>query len=282
MARSRNIKPGFFKNYELADMGPLAQILFAGLWCLADREGRLEDKPRLIKAEIFPYYDCDVNGELTKLERLGLVVRYEAGGFSVIEVRNFKKHQTPHNTEKASVLPAAPDKTSTESTHSNDNGELTVNPPKSNGGNPPDSLIPDSGFRIPDPLVPADADKPSRAKPKTKLPEDFSPDETGLKKAREAGFDPMEELEKFRDHHTAQGSTMANWQAAYRTWIDKGKNFRRPASNGYAKPAPSATVPGKAERDPELTRLDIERARAVPMPASVREAMAKLKQGAAA
>ena len=238
----------------------------------------MEDKPRLIKAEIFPYYDCDVNGELTKLERLGLVVRYEAGGFAVIEVCNFKKHQTPHNTEKASTLPAAPEKTSTESIAFADNGELTVDSRKSNGGKTPDSLIPDS--LIPDSLVTADADKPSRAKPKTKLPEDFSPDEPGLKKAREAGFDPMEELEKFRDHHTAQGSTMANWQAAYRTWIDKGKNFRRPAANGYTKPAPNATVPSRQERDPELTRLDIERARAVPMPASVREAMAKLKQGA--
>lgn len=280
MARSRNIKPGFFKNYELADQGPLAQILFAGLWCLADREGRLEDKPRLIKAEIFPYYDCDVNGELTKLERLGLVTRYEVGGVAVIEVCNFKKHQTPHNTEKASVLPASPEKTPKESTTSTDNGDLTVDSRKSNGGNPPDSLIPDS--LIPDSLVPAVADKPSRAKPKTKLPDDFSPDETGIKKARDAGFDPMEELEKFRDHHTAQGSVMANWQAAYRTWIDKGKNFRRPAQGGFTKPAPNATVPGKSERDPELTRLDIERARAVPMPAAVREAMAKLKSGTSA
>ena len=113
---------------------------------MADREGRLEDKPRLIKAEIFPYYDCDVNGELTKLERLGLVTRYESGGFAVIEVCNFKKHQTPHNTEKASVLPAAPEKTPTKSKAFTDNGELTVESPKSNGGKTPDSPIPDSGF----------------------------------------------------------------------------------------------------------------------------------------
>lgn len=154
MARSRNIKPGFFKNYELADMGPLAQILFAGLWCLADREGRLEDKPRLIKAEIFPYYDCDVNGELTKLERLGLVTRYREGVFAVIEVCNFKKHQTPHNTEKASTLPGFSEKTSTKSTTYIDNGELTVNSRLSNGGKTPDSLIPDSRFLIADSLIP--------------------------------------------------------------------------------------------------------------------------------
>jgi hypothetical protein len=147
MARARNIKPGFFKNYDLADLGPIAQLLFAGLWCLADKEGRLEDKPRLIKAEVFPYYDADVNGELTKLERLGFVSRYSAGGVDVIFIREFKKHQSPHHTERASELPAEPEKklsaplpVRTPETH----GEATVKSPLENGGNPPDSPIPDS------------------------------------------------------------------------------------------------------------------------------------------
>lgn len=144
MARARNIKPGFFKNYELADQGPYAQILFAGLWCLADREGRLEDKPRLIKAELFPYYECDVNGELTKLERLKLISRYVVGGVSIIQVSNFKKHQTPHNTEKASILPAFNGEEQSPVTVSEQSTDLTVDSRKSNGGNPPDSLIPDS------------------------------------------------------------------------------------------------------------------------------------------
>lgn len=147
MARARNIKPGFFKNYDLADLGPHAQLLFAGLWCLADKEGRLEDKPRLIKAEVFPYYEVDVNGELTKLERLGFVKRYKAKGISVISIENFKKHQSPHHTERASELPeeerqntSEPLPVRTPETH----GESTVNPPLEDGGNPPDSPIPDS------------------------------------------------------------------------------------------------------------------------------------------
>jgi hypothetical protein len=150
MARARNIKPGFFKNYELADLGPLAQLLFAGLWCLADKEGRLEDKPRFIKAEVFPYYDVDVNGELTKLEQLGFVVRYEAQGMKLIEVSNFKEHQSPHHTEKASVLPGRVAEKPELARAPGDNGELTVNPPKQDGGNPPDSLI----HRFTDSLIP--------------------------------------------------------------------------------------------------------------------------------
>jgi hypothetical protein len=59
VARSRNIKPGFFLNDELAECEPLARILFAGLWCIADREGRLEDRPKRIKAEVLPYLAPD-------------------------------------------------------------------------------------------------------------------------------------------------------------------------------------------------------------------------------
>jgi len=147
VARSRNIKPGFFKNYDLADAGPQVQLLFAGLWCLADREGRLEDKPRLIKAELFPYYEFDVNGGLTVLERLSFICRYTVDGMAIIQVLNFKKHQSPHNTEKSSVLPSMEfaDKENNSKTNGYiDNGEPTVISPLNNDGNRPDSLIPDS------------------------------------------------------------------------------------------------------------------------------------------
>lgn len=165
MARSRNIKPGFFKNYELADAGPLAQLLFAGLWTLADREGRLLDRPRLIKAELFPYYDCDVNRYLTVIARLGNIQRYvhqhNGENVHIIQVVKFLEHQSPHHTEKASTLPKQ-DASSICYFDINEinpvtNGCITVNSPLSNGGNPPDSLIPDS--LIPDSLTPPKSPK---------------------------------------------------------------------------------------------------------------------------
>jgi hypothetical protein len=198
VARARNIKPGFFKNYELADLGPLAQLLFAGLWCLADKEGRLEDKPRLIKAEVFPYYDVDVNGELTKLARLGFVKRYSVKGVALISIDNFKKHQSPHHTEKASEL-AGEDEADLAEPYPvrtpEINGEIPVNSQEQDGGNPPDSLIlrftdsliPDSGFsdspipeqpRLP-PAAPEAAPKKSRAeKPAVQTSETWSAFET--------------------------------------------------------------------------------------------------------
>ena len=49
MARSRNIKPGFFKNEDLLDLPYEYRLLFVGLWTLADREGYLEDRPKRIR-----------------------------------------------------------------------------------------------------------------------------------------------------------------------------------------------------------------------------------------
>ncbi len=155
MARSRNIKPGFFKNYDLADAGPSVQLLFAGLWCLADREGRLEDKPRFIKAELFPYYDFDVNDGLTELERLKFICRYLADDVAVIQVLNFNKHQSPHKTEKASNIPCielSKKGSNLKSIGCIGIGATTVNPSLGNDGNLPDSLllIPDSLLLIPE------------------------------------------------------------------------------------------------------------------------------------
>lgn len=104
--RARNIKPSLFKNEELADLGPYAVVLFEGLWCMADREGRLEDRPRRIKAEIMPYWDVDVDDLLANLFNAGFITRYEVDENRFIQVVNFGKHQHPHVKESASTIPA--------------------------------------------------------------------------------------------------------------------------------------------------------------------------------
>jgi hypothetical protein len=70
--RARNIKPGFFKNEDLADCDLSARLLFIGLWCLADREGRLEYRARKIKAEVFPYENISVEKLIKQLSDKGL------------------------------------------------------------------------------------------------------------------------------------------------------------------------------------------------------------------
>ena len=80
MARARLLKPSFFTNDALGEIEPLGRLLFAGLWCLADRDGRLHDRPKRIKAEVLPYDDVDVDRLLTVLEERSFIVRYTVDG----------------------------------------------------------------------------------------------------------------------------------------------------------------------------------------------------------
>jgi hypothetical protein len=107
MARSRNIKPGFFQNDELVDIDFAGRLLYIGLWCLADREGRLEDRPKKIKIELFPCDLVDVDKLLNQLFQHGFIVRYQVSDRNYIEIPKFKIHQNPHPKEPASVIPPA-------------------------------------------------------------------------------------------------------------------------------------------------------------------------------
>ncbi len=106
MPRARTLKPSFFSNVDLAELSPFHRLLFAGLWCWADREGRIEDRPKQIKGNIFPFDEgLDVDMMLTELQEHGFLVRYVSEGKSVIEIPNFEKHQNPHPKEADSELP---------------------------------------------------------------------------------------------------------------------------------------------------------------------------------
>jgi len=155
--RARNIKPGFFKNENLGKKDPLARILFAGLWSMADREGRLEDRPARIKAEILPYDNCDIESLLSFLAEGDdpFILRYESSGHRYIQVIHFLKHQNPHLRESRSTLPA-PDKHSACTSLAPDMHQAstvsaqckhqtsTVQAPDQHSASPADSLIPDS------------------------------------------------------------------------------------------------------------------------------------------
>lgn len=144
MARARNIKPGLFSNELLVELPAFDRLAFIGLWCLADREGRLEDRVKRIKIELFPCDDYDVEAGLARLAAAGFISRYQVAGFSVIEITNFQKHQSPHGTEKDSTLPDA-------------NGYLTVYARKGNvviAGSQRKVLVGEQTFNVKEPLEP--------------------------------------------------------------------------------------------------------------------------------
>lgn len=105
MARARNIKPSFFINEHLVDLDPIYRLLFIGLWTLADREGRIENRPKKIKMELFPADNIDITVGLSDLCKTGFIQLYNCYETNVIQIINFSKHQKPHGLEKDSDLP---------------------------------------------------------------------------------------------------------------------------------------------------------------------------------
>lgn len=64
------------------------------------------------------------------------------------------------------------------------------------------------------------------------LPENFTPNDTCLTMAAELGLSVPAEQAAFADHHTANGSTFKDWQAAFRTWLRNSAKFAQRAKRG--------------------------------------------------
>jgi hypothetical protein len=182
-----------------------------------DRGGKLEDRPKRIKAEIFPYRELpDLNGYLTELAQLGFIDRYQVGETSIIKVLNFSKHQSPHKTEKASELPDKPLKT--------DSCPITVNAPLNNESETvKESLIPDSGFLIPD------------SKPKAKRFTAPTQNEV-YEYMVERDYNSKTEAEKFIDFYSSKGwmvgkTKMVDWKAAVRNWLKGAEKLPEPTAS---------------------------------------------------
>jgi uncharacterized protein YlbG (UPF0298 family) len=108
MARARNIKPGFYTNEDLAECSVWARYIFPGLWMMADREGRLEYRPKKIKGELLRFDEQAAEPLLEELQRWGFIEIYEVSGRKFIQILTFSKHQNPHHREAESELPPPP------------------------------------------------------------------------------------------------------------------------------------------------------------------------------
>jgi len=104
VARIRTIKPDFFTSDDICALSPHARLLYIGLWCEADREGRLQWSPNAFKRRYLPDDKCDIDKVCLELRSRELVVVYgESGEFAYIPT--FLDHQKPNPREAQSTLP---------------------------------------------------------------------------------------------------------------------------------------------------------------------------------
>jgi hypothetical protein len=217
MARARNIKPAFFTNEELVELPFSTRLLFIGLWTIADRAGRLEDRPKRIKIELFPCDDINVDEALNDLMARGFVIRYTAAGQRYIQIVNFERHQNPHRDERQSSIPP-PDEHSAN----------TVQAPYEHGANTVQATLnEESLLLIPDSLNEESLSSalPREKKRATAFPEQFEPpyewaaDELGMTAAV-----VDRHVRCMRDWALSKGESRKDWQAFARNWLRKAKD----------------------------------------------------------
>lgn len=235
MARARNLKPGLFKNEILGVADPLYSLLFEGLWLLADREGRLEDRPMRIKAEVFPYRDgVNVANMLDWLHARGFITRYRVDNKGYLAILQFRKHQNPHKNEPVSTLPgpdsvgATTEEIGTTSDELGTASDELSTTPEYPGSAPADSLFTDSlstdSLKPPTPpdggVSPLAPKRKSNAKRKTAMPEDFGISERVERWAIERRYGNLPaHLEAFRNKCAAHGYRYVDWDQAFMSAI---------------------------------------------------------------
>lgn len=107
--RRREIDAHFWTSEDVCELpSDSHRMMFVGLWCKADRAGRMEDKPFAIGLRVRPW---DPKGAAPLIDHLicvGMVRRYTVNGASYLCLPSFLKYQRPNPHEARSRLPEPP------------------------------------------------------------------------------------------------------------------------------------------------------------------------------
>lgn len=201
MARIRTIKPDFFFDEKITELDHKARLAFIGLWCYADKEGKMEDKPKVLKAKLFPYENIDFDKILTVLADVNMISRYAVEGKNFLIINNFQKHQRPHHTEKKSEIPDF-------------NGIITVKDPLEDG----EEKVGKEGKGKEGKGKGIESSPPVNFKASDSLKEWCI--ENNLSSAKLKEFS-----ESCFDYFRSKGVKRIDWEATLRNWIRKDKQF---------------------------------------------------------
>ncbi|MPZ14312.1 MAG: hypothetical protein GEU73_07785 [Chloroflexi bacterium] len=91
----RSVRPEFFSDPRLVNITPRGRLLYIGLWCYVDDEGRGEWLPKLIEGSVFPLEQVDINTLLGELVDAARIVPYEVDDRMYFWLPSFERHQKP-------------------------------------------------------------------------------------------------------------------------------------------------------------------------------------------
>lgn len=200
MARIRTIKPEFFTSADIVELSVIARLLYVALWCEADREGRMEWKPKTFKLRYLAGDDVDIEKLCKELVDNRLVVLYgDQKEYAFIP--KFAVHQHINPREASSRLPE-PTEIDASVTRQSRVSDAQVGKERKGKEGVYDASVVDTSLPIGIP--------PLR--------------EEVIGKMKELGFfDPEFEATKFFDYWEGKewkrdGQPMKNWKSSCSTW----------------------------------------------------------------
>jgi len=208
MARIRSIKPEFFRHVELYEAekatGLPLRVAYAGLWTVADREGRFRWRPRVLVLDVLPFDEVDFAAVLDALAEHGFIVRYEVGAEQFGFIPSFGSHQHVNQREPASSLPGPDGARASTCENIPAHGEGKGREGEGNG----------SGLTRPHAIDP-----------------DFKPKDPDANPA---------EVKRFVAYNIANGARMADWDAAWELWCSRIADYgEAPQAKAHSPPAPT-------------------------------------------
>lgn len=169
-----------------------------------------------------------------------VIRRLEAGGWLAIQTGNGRRGcnqyliKTPQHLHPAASAPPP---------------QQTAQTPQQTAQNPAASA-PEPSRTIIEPSVVLVA--PKKERPRRRIPENWTPSDRNIADAEARQFsakDIHREADRFRDYHRSKGTTFADWDAGWRTWLGNARQFG---------PKPDATIVAinVAARNPRTPRAD--------------------------
>lgn len=99
MPRIRSVHPDICQSATMAKLSAELERTFVRLWTHCDDEGRCEDRPKILKAALYPEHDEvtaeSLDHELTLLVKHDLISRYVVDGRGYIQVTSWAEYQKP-------------------------------------------------------------------------------------------------------------------------------------------------------------------------------------------
>lgn len=96
------IDPEFWLDEGVAELSAFARLLYIGIWGLCDDNyATFPNRPKWIKAQVFPYDDVNTPQLLTELSEKGKIVLFTADdGEEYFYIKNFFKYQRVEKPSK--------------------------------------------------------------------------------------------------------------------------------------------------------------------------------------